>query len=208
MLFMLENLLIGIISGIISGILVSRIFLLQGEYQNQIAFFESLLNKLRYAKVSLEMCRKILELKYDTQETAKKETIENKYASVNQYYAIHGDQDWISASDTINVIIQQMNEYFDRNKSIKMVTGSSEKELEVLCDNANSVLNKIQKMKEYSFSNINENIGEIDTIEKKYKEYSKGTNRKLMRIFFKDRIVIGIMLLLFIVLISYIIVRL
>ena len=42
------NLILGISGGIISGIIVSRIFLIQEDFQNQINSFDLLLRKLGY----------------------------------------------------------------------------------------------------------------------------------------------------------------
>lgn len=57
MQFLFDNLFIGIISGIISGVLVSRIFVLQGDFQNQISYFEAILKRIAYARISLEISK-------------------------------------------------------------------------------------------------------------------------------------------------------
>lgn len=69
----------------------------------------------------MEMCRAVLELKYDTNSKAKKEAMEKKYNSVEQYYVNHAEEDWISASDVMNVITGHMDDYIEQIKNINVV---------------------------------------------------------------------------------------
>ena len=58
------NLILGISGGIISGIIVSRIFLIQGDFQNQINSFDLLLRKLGYTSGMLLGIRTVQEFSY------------------------------------------------------------------------------------------------------------------------------------------------
>ena len=60
------NLILGISGGIISGIIVSRIFLIQGDFQNQINSFDLLLRKLGYTSGMLFGIRTVQEFSYDS----------------------------------------------------------------------------------------------------------------------------------------------
>ena len=57
------NLILGISGGIISGIIVSRIFLIQGDFQNQINSFDLLLRKLGYTSGMMEYVDSIVDPK-------------------------------------------------------------------------------------------------------------------------------------------------
>jgi len=208
MQFLFDNLLVGIISGIISGVLVSRIFVLQGDFQNQISYFETILKRIAYARISLEMHKKILELKYDTQEVAKKEAHEKNYKSVEQYFSVHNDQDWISATDVTNNINQQMNEYIENSEKITYAVEIKDKELASLYNKSMSLLDHVKKLKDISFATINKLIEEIEEIEREYRKYRKNIKKKLLILFLKDKVVITIMILFFIVITGFIYVRL
>lgn len=194
----IENLLIGIVGGIISGFFVSRFFMIQGGYQSQIDYFENTLNSLTYVKAYLEVSKKILEIKYDTQEVAKKESKDMNYSSIEQYYINHKEKDWISASEAINVIIKKMNESIELRKNVLLFVDIKEKDLLKLYNEALMVLTKAQNIKDFSFKSVNERLEEIDDIENKYQLYRKEINKKLFILMVKDKIMIMFYVLLFI----------
>ena len=208
MQFLFDNLFIGIISGIISGVLVSRIFVLQGDFQNQITYFEAVLKRLAYARISLEMHKKILELKYDTREAAKKEALEKNYNSVEQYYSAHNDKDWISATDAINVINQQMSDYIEKSAKITFAVEIKDKELAFLYNKAITILDQVKDIKDISFASINKIIDKIDYVEREYRKYRNDIKKKLLILFLKDKVVFIIIILLLIVITGFVCVRL
>ena len=146
MQYIFSNLLIGILSGIISGIFVSRFFVIQENYQSQIDSIERLLRKLLFSKASLEMCRRVLELKHDTREAAKKEANEKQYKSVDEYYYVHKEEDWISATDAINAILKHMREHFETIQNISIDVEITEKELLIIHNDAKDVFSQVQSI--------------------------------------------------------------
>lgn len=77
----LFNLSLGIIGGIISSIIVSRIFMIQGNYHEQINSFNLLIRKLGYIDGIFWGIRAVLEVSYDTDEKIKNEMIQKETVS-------------------------------------------------------------------------------------------------------------------------------
>ena len=75
------NLILGISGGIISGIIVSRIFLIQGDFQNQINSFDLLLRKLGYTSGMLFGIRTVQEFSYDSDIKMHNENEKRRYIS-------------------------------------------------------------------------------------------------------------------------------
>lgn len=203
----INNLLIGIISGIISGVLVSRIFLVQAEYQNQIDGFENIIKALSAARMSMEMCRSVLELKYDTNSKAKKEAKEKKYNNVEQYFINHAEEDWISASDVIKVVTGQMDDYIERIKNINVALDIKEHELQGLYNRADSVLSKIENIKDIDFAKIKDNISMIKQIESEYEKYKKRIGFKLVKMILKDKVILLILTVFVIMIIACVVIN-
>jgi len=203
----INNLLLGIISGIISGILVSRIFLIQAEYQNQIDGFENIIKALSSARMSMEMCRAVLELKYDTSSKAQKEAKDKKYNSIEQYYVNHAEEDWISASDVMNVITGHMDDYIERIKNINVVLDIKENELKGLYNRAISVLSKVEKPKDIDFAKIKDNISMIKQIESDYEKYKKRIGSKLFKMILEDKVMLLILAVFVIVIITCVVIN-
>ena len=202
MQYIFSNLLIGILSGIISGIFVSRFFVIQENYQNQIDSIERLLRKLLFSKASLEMCRKVLELKHDTREAARKEANEKQYKSIDEYYYVHKEEDWISATDAISAILNHMKEHFETIQNISIDLEITEKDLRVIYYDAKDVFSQVQSINELSFSSLNKITEEIDKIETQYNKYRKTVHRKLIGFIVKDKVIISIVAVLIIVIVG------
>ena len=80
------NLILGISGGIISGIIVSRIFLIQGDFQNQINSFDLLLRKLGYTS---GMIRTVQEFSYDSDIKMHNEMKKEGISTEEEYYKAH-----------------------------------------------------------------------------------------------------------------------
>ena len=70
----LFNLSLGIIGGIISSIIVSRIFMIQGNYREQLNAFNMLIRKLGYIDGMFFGIRAVLEVSYDSNEDGQNHT--------------------------------------------------------------------------------------------------------------------------------------
>ena len=155
----------------------------------------------------MEMCRAVLELKYDTNSKAKKEAKDKKYNSVEQYYANHTEEDWISASDVMNVITGNMDDYIGRIRNINVVLDIKENELRGLYNRATSVLSKVEKPKDIDFAKIKDNISMIKQIESDYDKYKKRIGSKLFKMILKDKVMLLILAVFVIVIITCVIIN-
>ncbi len=73
----LWTILFGIIGGIISSLVVSKMFLIQSKYQNQLSFVAQIVRKMNYISAFLKSAKAIFEVSYDTNMAIKREMQEN-----------------------------------------------------------------------------------------------------------------------------------
>ena len=75
----LWNILLGTVGGIISSVIVSRVFFIQGEYQQQTKFVDGIIRKLATIRAYLSVCKSVFEVSYDEDDT-KSHSPEKPYA--------------------------------------------------------------------------------------------------------------------------------
>ena len=101
------NLILGISGGIISGIIVSRIFLIQGDFQNQINSFDLLLRKLGYTSGMLLGIRTVQEFSYDSDIKMHNEMKKEGISTEEEYYKAHIDVNWISKDRLVSDLLKE-----------------------------------------------------------------------------------------------------
>ena len=75
----LWTILLGIVGGVISSVIVSRVFMIQGEYQQQVKFIENIIRKLGMIAGYLSACRAVFEVSYDQDMRIENEMKEKGY---------------------------------------------------------------------------------------------------------------------------------
>ena len=75
----LWTILLGVIGGIISSLIVSRVFLIQSEYQDQVRFVDRIIRKVGYISGFLHSAEAILKVSYDHNIQMEKEIKEKGY---------------------------------------------------------------------------------------------------------------------------------
>ena len=75
----LWNILLGIVGGIISSVIVSRVFFIQGEYQQQTKFVDGIIRKLATIRAYLSVCKSVFEVSYDEDIRIEKEMKDKGY---------------------------------------------------------------------------------------------------------------------------------
>ena len=98
----LWNILLGIVGGIISSVIVSRVFFIQGEYQQQTKFVDGIIRKLATIRAYLSVCKSVFEVSYDEDIRIEKEMKDKGYRCEMEYYAAHKDKNWISFKDLLD----------------------------------------------------------------------------------------------------------
>ena len=61
----LWNIILGVTGGIISSVIVSRVFLIQGDNQKQLELLETNINKISYIHGELSVIKKVAEIIHD-----------------------------------------------------------------------------------------------------------------------------------------------
>lgn len=186
----LWTILLGIVGGIISSIIVSRIFFIQGEYQQQIKFVDGIIRKLGAISAFIQVMKSVLEASYDAQVKKEKEMKEKGYETEAEYYAAHSDENWIHEDivlDKINIEIKKvttsihtdmMNNPVNDNDLIGLL-----RRIQVFC-------NKATSKKEYTFSVIKELEEEQSAIVKQYDTCMKVSGKKLFSLVKRDKVMI------------------
>ena len=186
----LWTILLGIVGGVISSIIVSRIFFIQGEYQQQIKFVDGIIRKLGAISAFIQVMKSVLEASYDAQVKKEKEMKEKGYETEAEYYAAHSDKNWIHEDivlDKINIEIKKvttsihtdmMNNPVNDNDLIGLL-----RRIQVFC-------NKATSKKEYTFSVIKELEEEQSAIVKQYDTCMKVSGKKLFSLVKRDKVMI------------------
>ena len=198
----LWNLILGISGGIISSIIVSRIFLIQGNFQNQLNSFELLLRKLGYTSGMLFGIRTIQEFSYDSDIEMQKEMEKEGFTTKDEYYKAHADRDWISKDKLIMDILTECKKMNSALENELMNLHINEDGLQKISRKLSKYVLDISSTKEVSFSKLNELEKQCKDIINDYDSYKKNTGKKLLILILKDKIMISLYILIFLVIIA------
>lgn len=198
----LWNLLIGISGGIISSIIVSRIFLIQGNFQNQLNSFELLLRKLGYTNGMLFGIRTVQEFSYDSDIEMHKEMEKEGLSTEDDYYKLHSDRNWISKDRLINDLLNECKKINTTLKDEILHLQITESELKTILEKLNEYISTLSSTKEMSFSKLNELEKQSKNIIIDYDLYKKNSGKKLFILIIKDKIMIALYVIIFLLIIA------
>ena len=174
------NLILGISGGIISGIIVSRIFLIQGDFQNQINSFDLLLRKLGYTSGMLFGIRTVQEFSYDSDIKMHNEMKKEGISTEEEYYKAHIDVNWISKDRLVSDLL----------KECKKMNTSLKDELMDLHINE-SGLQKILELEKQCKEILND-----------YDLYKNTSRKTLLTLILKDKVMIVLYILVLLIIIA------
>ena len=147
----LWNILLGIVGGIISSVIVSRVFFIQGEYQQQTKFVDGIIGKLATIRAYLSVCKSVFEVSYDENIRIEKEMKDKGYRCEMEYYAAHKDKNWISVKDLLDKFKSTLLKVVETAQDEIVNSNVTDKYLaEILCDISN-YLHDISSTKELNF---------------------------------------------------------
>ena len=184
------TILLGVIGGIISSMIVSRVFLIQSEYQNQVRFVDRIIRKVGYISAYLHSAEAILMVSYDHNIQMEKEIKEKGYHSEKEYYTAHADEDWISKKDVLEVFhqkIEQTVKSINEDLSYNIVEDT---QLNKLIRDIVSYVHDVSSIKEYTFSQISQLLQEEQDLFKQYDAYIRLSGKKLVGLVVKDKIMV------------------
>lgn len=203
----LFNLSLGIIGGIISSIIVSRIFMIQGNYHEQINSFNLLIRKLGYIDGIFWGIRAVLEVSYDTDEKIKNEMIQKGYKTKNEYYAAHPDDDWITKDNLLNDLLNEIKKIAKSTKDEFLFSNITETNLTILLSKYRDYINSVLSIKKPSFSTIHDLESQSKLITHEFEMYQKKSNKILIQMVLKDKLMIAlyifVILIMLLTIISY-----
>lgn len=196
---LLGNLILGISGGIISGIIVSRIFLIQGDFQNQINSFDLLLRKLEYTSGMLLGIRTVQEFSYDSDIKIHNEMKKEGISTEEEYYKSHMDINWISKDRLVNDLLTECKKMNASLENEIMNLHISEFGLQKILDELNKYVSTLSSTKEMSFSKLNKLEKQCKEILDEYDLYKNTSRKKLLTLILKDKVMIVLYILMLLI---------
>jgi len=186
----LWTILLGIIGGVISSVIVSRVFMIQGEYQQQVKFVERIIKKLGVISGYLNACRAVFEASYDQDIRIENEMKEKGYKCEMEYYVANKDKDWISTRGILKTFKSHLLE--NAKAAIEEILNSdvTDEKLNGVLVDINGYLHTIESVKELNFSIINGLKEEEKEILEKFETYKSVSGEQLIKLVLKDKIMI------------------
>lgn len=184
------NVLIGVLGGIISSVIVSRVFLIQGEYQQQLRFVEQIIRKLEMLSGYFHAVKAVFEVDYDGELEMQREMRQKGYKTEEEYYAANRDKNWISKSALLKTFLAE----------VKKTTGSvrediynariDDKQLVEILHTIMEHLSDVDKIKEFSFSQLHGFEKNQEEIKNRYESYRRVSGKQLIKLVLKDKTMI------------------
>lgn len=186
----LWTILLGIVGGIISSVIVSRVFMIQGEYQQQLKFVEGIIRKLGMIAGYLSACKSVFEVSYDEDIRKEREIKEKGYKCEVEYYAAHKEKDWISAKGILKTFKSEMLKIVESAKEDILNSNVGDKNLSELLSGINDYLHDISSARELDFSTINQFERNEQKILDKFNSCKQISGKRLAKLILKDKIMI------------------
>ncbi len=191
----LWTILLGIIGGIISSVIVSRVFMIQGEYQQQVKFVESIIRKLGMIAGYLSACRAVFEVSYDQDIIIENEMREKGYKCEMEYYAANRDKDWISTSEILKTFKLYLLKTAETANEEILNANITDKELNRLLGDIREYLRNIESVKELNFSTINEFRKKEQKLLDEFENCKRVSGKQLVTLVLKDKVMIVLYIL-------------
>lgn len=191
----LYTILLGIIGGVISSVIVSRVFMIQGEYQQQVKFVEGIIRKLGLIAGYLSACRAVFEVSYDQDIRIENEMREKGYKCEMEYYAANRDKDWISTSEILKTFKSYLLKTAETANEEILNANITDKELNRLLGDIREYLHNIESVKELNFSTINEFRKKEQKLLDEFENCKRVSGKQLVTLVLKDKVMIVLYIL-------------
>lgn len=188
----LSTIVIGIIGGIISSITVSRVFLIQDEYRNQLESIRMIVRKLGAIAAMLDITKATLELSFDESVNIKKAIQKKDYKSQVELYG-YKEGTMVALNDVFNIYREELKKTVDSVYSdISNLSNLSfqDNRLRELVHSINDYMQNIRELKEFTFSGINPLISAGKEVMKQYNDISRHTGKTIIKRVIKDKTMI------------------
>ena len=198
----LWTILLGIVGGVISSVIVSRVFMIQGEYQQQVKFIENIIRKLGMIAGYLSACRAVFEVSYDQDMRIENEMKEKGYKCETEYYVANKDKDWISTSEILKTFKSYLLKTVETAKEEILNSNITDKELNGLLGDIREYLYDVESVKELNFSTINEFRKEEQKLFDKFENCKSVSGKQLISLVLKDKIMVVLYVIVGVLVIS------
>lgn len=196
----LVNLLIGIIGGIYSSVIVSRVFLLRAELEEQLNILRNKTYYFGTLAAFFDVTEVILKLQSDTSDEINEEIKQDP-----DYLRTH---DIIRASDVIRTMKQEM-----LDRTVEKICEEDnplvlkQKQFIELRNETLSTVGKYKNIKQFKFKTVDDSKKEIKELEQKYEACLSKRNKYLFAQILKDKVMIVLCVLLMALCFSIIIIK-
>lgn len=201
----LFNFLVGILGGIISSVIVSRVFFIQGEFQQQLRFVEQIVRKLGMLSGYFLAVKAVFEVDYDGELEMKQEMRQRGYKTEEEYYVAHKEKNWISKSALLNTFLVEIKKIIGEAKEEIRNARIDDKQLTEILFSIMEHLSEMNKIKEFSFSQLHKFEKKQDEIINQYETYRKVSGKQLTKLILKDKTIIVLYVLLGIIIVCTIV---
>ena len=177
------NLLIGIFGGIYSSVIVSRVFLLREELEEQLSVLRKRFYYFGTLTAFFDVIEMILKLQSDTSDEIVEEIRRDP-----EYLNTH---DIIHASDVIKSMKQEMlDKTIDKICNEDNPLELKQKQFIELRNETEKTVRKYKDIKEFKFKTVDESKKEIMILKEKYESCLARRNRFLLAQIAKDKIMV------------------
>ncbi len=198
----LWNILLGIVGGIISSVIVSRVFMIQGEYQQQLKFVENIIRKLGMIAGYLSACRAVFEVSYDQDISTENEMKEKGYKCEMEYYVANKDKKWISTSGILETFKSHLIKTAETANEEILNSNVIDNELNRLLGNIREYLHDIESVKELNFSVINNFRKREQNILDEFENCKRLSGKQFITLVLKDKVMIVLYIIVGLLIIS------
>ena len=201
----LWTILLGVIGGIVSSLIVSRVFLLQSKYQEQLSFVSHIFRRIHYISAFLQSSKAIFEVSYDEDIQMKREMREKGYKSEMEYYYAHKDKDWIKKSDVLDIFKKEIS---STAKTIHSEIADSHVEdlkLTQLLKDIMEYVHEVSSTKELTFSNIRNFMTKEQSLQEQYDICVHSSGKALFGLIVRDKLMIILMTIVVFLIIAVIV---
>ena len=189
------TILLGVIGGIVSSLIVSRVFLIQNKYQEQLAFVTHIIQKLNYISAFLQSAKVAFEVSYDQDIEIDREMQEKGYKSEMEYYYAHKEIKWIKMSDLLDSFKKEIDYTAGTIKNEIIESHITDVKMNDILQDLLNCVYEVSSVKELSFSSIRDFIKKEQALQERFDECSKASGKMLFKLILKDKL----MMVLFII---------
>ena len=193
--------LLGVVGGVFSSAIVSRVFLIQSEYQEQLNFVDRIARKISFITAFLQATKAVFEVSYDEDIRMEREMKEKGYQTDMEYYAAHNDKKWISKSDVLASFRKEITKTANSINYEISENPVEDEQLNALLRDMMTHAHEVSSTKELSFSNIESFMKNEQALMGRYDNYIHMSGKVILKLILKDRVMV-MLFWIFVILVS------